>query len=97
MLSLAALKEAPLAGAHVAAVSSRYGELELSRLIGEMIRTLMSALVDDLRRETETRLAAAKPDSAAAVRRAGRALVAFSPAMKLLLDAKPSIFWLRTI
>src|SRR4051812_32831097 len=42
---VADLLEAPLAGAHVHAVTARYGELELSRFIGEMIRTLMSALV----------------------------------------------------
>jgi dGTPase len=75
------LKDAPLAGPHVRAVTARYGELELSRFIGEMIRTLMSALLDDLRAETAARLAAAKPDSAAAVRAAPRALVALSPAM----------------
>jgi dGTPase len=95
VLSLAALKEAPLAGAHVAAVSAHYGDLELSRLIGEMIRTLMSALVDDLRRETQSRLAAARPDSAAAVRQAGRALVAFSPAMMEQVRALKAFLYTR--
>ena len=60
---------APLAGPHVAAVIARYGELELSRFIGEMIRTLMSALVDDVRAETAKRLAVA---SAALCQRGAR-------------------------
>ena len=49
------LNEAPLAGPHVRAVTARYGELELSRFIGEMIRTLMSALLDDLRGRNRAR------------------------------------------
>ena len=81
LFTIAALKDAPLAGPHAAAVTARFGELELSRFIGEMIRTLMSALLDDLRAETQARLAAAKPDSAAAVRRHAGPLVALSPAM----------------
>jgi dGTPase len=75
------LAEAPLAGAHAKAVIARYGELEQGRFIGELIRTLMSALVDDVRIETGRRLEAGRPQSAAQVRAAGRALVAFSPAM----------------
>jgi len=84
------LKDAPLAGAHVRSVTARYGDLELSRFIGEMIRTLMSALLDDLRAETGARLAAAKPTSAAAVRAAPQALVALSPAMLEQLRALKS-------
>ncbi len=84
------LKDAPLAGAHVRSVTARYGNLELSRFIGEMIRTLMSVLLDDLRAETGARLAAAKPTSAAAVRAAAQALVALSPAMLEQLRALKS-------
>lgn len=84
------LNDAPLAGAHVRSVTARYGDLELSRFIGEMIRTLMSALLDDLRTETGARLAAAKPASAAAVRAAPWALVALSPAMLEQLRALKS-------
>jgi len=84
LFGIAELRDAPLAGPHVRQVSARYGDLELSRFIGEMIRTLMSALLDDLRAETAARLAAAKPESAAAVRAHPQALVALSPPM---LDA----------
>ena len=82
LFRVADLTDAPLAGPHVRAVIARYGELELSRFIGEMIRTLMSALLDDLRAETGARLAQANPASAQAVRAAGRPLVALSPAMQ---------------
>jgi dGTPase len=87
------LAGAPLAGEHVQGVLARYGELELSRFVGEMIRTLMSALLDDLLVETRARLAAASPASAAGVRGAGRALVAFSPArLAELLALKKFLF-----
>jgi dGTPase len=84
------LKDAPLAGAHVRNVMARYGDLELSRFIGEMIRTLMSFLLDDLRAETEARLLAAAPGSALAVRAVPQALVALSPAMLEQLRALKS-------
>ncbi|HWF64586.1 MAG TPA: deoxyguanosinetriphosphate triphosphohydrolase [Rhizomicrobium sp.] len=75
------LIQAPLAGAHAEAVKARYGELELSRFIGELIRTLMSALTDDVRAETGKRLRKAGPGSAAEVRRHSGALAAFSGPM----------------
>jgi dGTPase len=90
LFSVASLKHAPLAGPHVRSVLSRYGELELSRFIGEMIRTLMSALLDDLRAETEARLEAANPPSAAAVRGASDAMVALSAPMLAELRALKS-------
>ncbi|MBV9550745.1 MAG: deoxyguanosinetriphosphate triphosphohydrolase [Alphaproteobacteria bacterium] len=79
LFTVADLGEAPLAGDHVRGVTSRYGELELSRFVGELIRTLMGSLLDDLLAETRRKLAAAAPANAAAVRQAGKALAAFSP------------------
>jgi dGTPase len=90
LFSVDGLKDAPLAGPHVEAIVARYGELELSRFIGEMIRTLMSALLDDLRLETSRRLAEERPDCAADVRAASRAMVAHSPAMQEKLRALKS-------
>jgi dGTPase len=81
ILTIAELADAPLAGAHVRGVTARHGELELSRFIGEMIRTLMSTLMDDLLCQTRARLAHARPRSAADIR-AGGAMVGFSPAME---------------
>ena len=59
---------------------ARHGELELSRFIGELIRTLMSELMEDVLATTRANLARAFA-SAAAVRGAGRATAAFSPAL----------------
>src|SRR5579871_1243903 len=42
LFTIADLAEAPLAGDPVRAVRTRYGELEISRFIGELIRKLMS-------------------------------------------------------
>jgi dGTPase len=95
IFTVADLAEAPLADAHVKGVLARYGELELSRFVGELIRTLMSSLLDDLLAETRRRLAAAMPANAAAVRGAGQAMVAFSPARLEELKALKGFLFVR--
>ena len=75
----------PLVGDHVKGVLSRHGELELSRFIGELIRTLISELMEDVLTVTRANLAGL--DSAAAVRAAGRATAAFSPGLMTRLKA----------
>jgi dGTPase len=75
------LTHAPLAGEHVQGVLERHGELELSRFIGELIRTLMSELMEDVLFQTRANLAAGNFASAAALRGAGRAMATFSPAL----------------
>ena len=87
LITLAELAEAPLAGEHVKGVMARHGRLELSRFIGELIRTLMSALIEDVLAETGARRAAGNFASAAAVRGAGQAPAAFPPAMTGQLKA----------
>jgi dGTPase len=89
------LAEAPLAGAHVKAVEARYGALELGRFIGELVRTLMSALIEDLLAETKARLAAAAPANAADVRKQKRALVAFSDRMLSEVSALKAFLFAR--
>jgi dGTPase len=81
------LTTAPLAGDHVKGVLERHGELELSRFIGELIRTLMSELMEDVLATTRANLAAGGFTSAAALRGAGRAMAAFSPALLPRLKA----------
>jgi dGTPase len=81
LFAISDLAAAPLAGDHVRAVQSLRGDLELSRFIGELIRTLMSALMDDVVRQTGVRLAAANPQSVADIRAAPQALAGFSDAM----------------
>ena len=81
------LLQAPLAGDHVAGVLARHGELELSRFIGELIRTLMSELMEDVLGRTRANLEAANLGSAPALRAAGRAMAAFSPGLLPRLKA----------
>jgi len=71
------LLQVPLAGPIFQDVS-RLAKLDRGRLIGEAIRRLITAMVGDLVTETQRRLAAAKPHSAAEVRNHGEPLAAFS-------------------
>ena len=82
LFTVADLFDAPLAGQRARAIVARYGELETSRFVGELVSTLIGALVSDLLEETGRRVAAAKPASAAAVRAHATALAGFSPAME---------------
>jgi dGTPase len=81
------LTHAPLAGDHVKGVLERHGQLELSRFIGELIRTLMSELMEDVLDQTRANLAAGHFASAAALRDAGQASAAFSPPLLERLKA----------
>jgi len=77
----------PLVGDHVRGVLERHGELELSRFIGELIRTLMSELMEDVVIQTRTHLAQGHLADAASLRGAGRAMAAFSVQLLARLKA----------
>src|SRR6185369_2144486 len=81
LFTIRELTEWPLVGSHVQGVLERHGELELSRFIGELIRTLMSELLEDVLAQTRANLAAGHFMSAAQLRGAGRATAAFTPAL----------------
>jgi len=89
------LMEAPLAGPHVKEVVERYGDLETGRLIGEIVRRLMGALIGDLLQETKKRIERAAPGSAADVRAAGQALASHAPAMARELAALKRFLFVR--
>jgi dGTPase len=72
------LAELPLVGDIVREASALAANLDPARLVHEMTRRLIDRLVRDLVEETEKRLAALKPASAAAIRAAGRSMVGFS-------------------
>jgi dGTPase len=90
LFSVRDLLDWPVVGAHVKGVLDRHGDLELSRFIGEMIRTLMSELMEDVLATTRANLTAAHFTSAAELRGAGRAMAAFSPALMERLKALKS-------
>lgn len=75
------LLEAPLAGCEAKAIMDRWGTLEPSRFIGELVSALIGTLVYDLIDETQKRLDEARPGSAGEVRGAGRPLAGFSAKM----------------
>jgi dGTPase len=89
------LADAPLAGMVARDILRTYRGLELSRFIGELVRTLISALMGDLLAETRRRLEALAPPNAAAVRAAGGAMVAFSPAMARDADGLKQFLFVR--
>src|ERR1700743_2892251 len=76
------LRDAPLVGAHLAAVVKQYGSgLELGRLIGELVRRFMSTLILDLLAETRRRIEATVPRSVADIRGQKFAVAAFTDDM----------------
>jgi dGTPase len=81
LFSVADLREAPIVGAQVAEIHDLYGEIELGRLIGEIVRRLMSAMVIDILAETRLRLARAKPKSVSDLRKRTQATAVFSEDM----------------
>jgi dGTPase len=95
LFSVADLAAAPLAGPHASAVIARYGELELGRFLGELVRTLMSAMVDDLLAETRRRVALAGPATTDDVRGLDHALAAFSAVMDAEIRALKAFLFQR--
>ena len=81
IIELDDLRGLPLFGAALAEVEACHGPLPPARLIHETVRRGVRAMVADAVAETRRRIDDARPESAEDVRRAGRALVAFSDAM----------------
>ena len=76
------LAEVPLVGPVFAAVAADHPGLEAARLIHESVRRLIDLMVNDLIDETRRRLAAARPATAAELRRLDGAVVGFSDPMR---------------
>jgi len=81
LFALDDLKAIPFLAELLAEVDGRYPGLETPRRIHELVRRVITRLVEDVIRASEARLAEAAPACADDVRRAGRTLVDFSPAM----------------
>jgi dGTPase len=95
LFSVTDLESAPLVGPHVKTIGGRYGKLESGRLIGEIVRKLMSALIGDMIAETRSRLAKADPRGVADVRAQPQALVSFSEPMGADLVALKGFLFAR--
>jgi dGTPase len=81
LLTLEELADVPLAGRFVTEVADAAGR-DRSRLIYEVNRRMITAMVADAVTETRRRLGETRPASLADVRAAGRPLVAFSETMQ---------------
>jgi dGTPase len=81
LLSLDLLREQSLFSDQFDVVRARYPELEDRRLIYEIIRRMIGAVVSDLIEETQRRIEAAAPASIDDVRNAGAPLVSMSDAV----------------
>lgn len=81
LLSLDQLREQPIFATRFDEVHKRYPELDDRRLIYEVIRRMIGAVVNDLIEETRRRLDAASPTSIDDIRDAGGALVSMSDEM----------------
>jgi dGTPase len=72
----------PMVGDVFRAVMTEHPGLERQRLVHEAVRRLIGRMVGDLVVETRSRLAEARPESAADVRALGRPMASFSEAMR---------------
>jgi len=81
LLSLEQLCEQPLFAKQHEVVRERYPDLEDRRLIYEIIRRMIGAVVTDLIEQTRRQIEAVAPDSIDDVRNAGKPLVSMSDAM----------------
>lgn len=72
----------PMAREFLDAIRHRYPTLEKSREINELTRRVITRLVEDVIAEASCAIAEVAPADADAIRRCGRTLVQFSPAMQ---------------
>ncbi len=93
LITLAQLREVPLAARMMAEVEARHGELSQDRLIYEVNRRLITAMVRDVVDETRRRLAALCPRNADDIRAAPEPVVAFSPALAAELKGLRDFLW----
>ncbi|WP_088345466.1 MULTISPECIES: deoxyguanosinetriphosphate triphosphohydrolase [Rhodomicrobium] len=82
LIAIDKLRDVPLAGRFIQEVEAKHGALPVNRLIYEVNRRLISAMVHDLSDETLRRIAELDPKSADDIRNAGHPVAAFSEEMK---------------
>src|SRR5690606_26107746 len=81
MFPLDALRSLPLVGGFLDAMDRSHPGLEAHRLINEITRRLITAMVEDVIRTATAKIAETQVSSVDDVRAAGRPLVCFSPEM----------------
>jgi len=81
MFSIDDLRELPLISDILTEIAERHPRIETSRQVHELMRRLITRMIEDVIACSERLLAACGPTSADDIRGAGAAVVAFSPAM----------------
>lgn len=93
--TFAELAEVPIAARALAEVREAYPGIDGTRLLYEAIRRLIGAMIEDAVAESERRLGALQPLSAADIRHAPHAVVAFSEEMRRDLDGLRAFLFAR--
>lgn len=81
LLTLEQIEAVPMVADGWRRVLARFPDVPRERLAGELIRSQIGAMVNDLIAESRIRIAASGVESVEDVRGAGRVLIGFSPAM----------------
>jgi dGTPase len=81
MFAVDDLREVPLIRDILADIAARYPRIETSRRVHELMRRLITRMIEDVIATSQARIAASRPSSSDDIRRAGAGMVAFSPAM----------------
>ena len=85
LFSFDAARDLPLVGEAIRRVEKTYPEAPRDIVIAEAVSDLIGAMIGDVVAETRARLDELKPETADAIRHAGRQIVDFSPGMKARL------------
>lgn len=82
LFTLEDISAVPLVGGILADIDAGYPGLEMARRVHELVRRIITRMIEDVISESGRRMAMLKPRSAAEVREAPRPIVGFSPDME---------------
>src|SRR6202044_38673 len=80
MFAIDDLREVPLLRDILTEIAERHPRLEIARQVHELVRRLITRMIEDVIARSEALIAACRPGCADDIRRCGAAVVAFSPA-----------------
>jgi dGTPase len=81
LFSLADIATVPIVGEILAEIDARHGRLDDSRRVHEVVRRIITRMIEDVTTESRHRISALAPRAAEDVRRASNAVIAFSAEM----------------
>ncbi|MBN9060780.1 MAG: deoxyguanosinetriphosphate triphosphohydrolase, partial [Rhizobiales bacterium] len=93
LLTVDGLREVDFLGEILDVIESRHPGLEKPRLVNEVVRRVITRMIEDVIAEALRRLDATQPGSADALRHAGRPMIAFSPVLAAADRAIKTHLW----